>query len=78
MNRLFFNWPSFILAISKYGGSLFMSKEKLTSSAYSQRLWQMSNALRGNLDGNEFKDYILGLLFYVNKIKKFMKGEKSL
>lgn len=41
-----------------------MSKEKLTSSALSQRLWQMSNALRGNLDGNEFKDYILGLLFY--------------
>ena len=41
-----------------------MSKEKLTPSALSDRLWEMSKALRGNLDGNEFKDYILGLLFY--------------
>lgn len=41
-----------------------MEKEKLTSSTLAARLWQMANALRGNIDASEFKDYTLGLLFY--------------
>lgn len=28
------------------------------------KLWKMANALRGDMDANEFKDYILGLIFY--------------
>lgn len=28
------------------------------------KLWKMANTLRGNMDANEFKDYILGLIFY--------------
>ncbi|MFA6867334.1 MAG: type I restriction-modification system subunit M [Clostridia bacterium] len=28
------------------------------------KLWRMANSLRGNMDANEFKDYILGLIFY--------------
>ena len=28
------------------------------------KLWKMANALRGNMDANEFKDYILGLIFF--------------
>lgn len=28
------------------------------------KLWKMANSLRGNMDANEFKDYILGLIFY--------------
>lgn len=28
------------------------------------KLWKMANSLRGSMDANEFKDYILGLLFY--------------
>ena len=27
------------------------------------KLWKMANSLRGNMDANEFKDYILGLIF---------------
>ncbi len=28
------------------------------------KLWKMANSLRGSMDANEFKDYILGLIFY--------------
>ncbi|MEF9985394.1 MAG: type I restriction-modification system subunit M [Bacilli bacterium] len=28
------------------------------------QLWSMANDLRGNMDANEFKNYILGLIFY--------------
>lgn len=28
------------------------------------KLWKMANSLRGNMDAYEFKDYILGLIFY--------------
>jgi type I restriction enzyme M protein len=28
------------------------------------QLWKMANDLRGNMDANEFKNYILGLIFY--------------
>lgn len=28
------------------------------------KLWKMANELRGNMDANEFKDYILALIFY--------------
>jgi type I restriction enzyme M protein len=29
-----------------------------------KKLWAMANDLRGQMDANEFKDYILGLIFY--------------
>ena len=29
-----------------------------------KHLWDMANDLRGNMDANSFKDYILGLIFY--------------
>ena len=28
------------------------------------RLWAIANDLRGNMEANEFKNYILGLIFY--------------
>jgi type I restriction enzyme M protein len=33
-------------------------------------LWDMANSLRGNMDANEFKNYILGLIFYKNLCDK--------
>ena len=29
-----------------------------------KKLWSIANDLRGNMDANEFKNYILGLIFY--------------
>lgn len=28
------------------------------------KLWEMANNLRGNMEAYEFKNYILGLIFY--------------
>jgi type I restriction enzyme M protein len=36
-------------------------------------LWNMANDLRGNMDANEFKNYILGLIFYKNLCDKGRK-----
>ncbi|MCD7781375.1 MAG: type I restriction-modification system subunit M [Methanosphaera sp.] len=33
-------------------------------SNYETKLWQIANKLRGNMDANEFKNYMLGLIFY--------------
>lgn len=49
---------------------------KLTSSELANRLWEMANGLRGNIDASEFKDYILGLMFYrflSDRSKKLVK-----
>lgn len=29
-----------------------------------KQLWAIANDLRGNMDANEFRNYILGLIFY--------------
>jgi len=29
-----------------------------------QQLWKIANTLRGSMDANDFKDYILGFIFY--------------
>lgn len=61
-------------------------KTQQTQQAELQKqLWSIANDLRGNMDANEFKNYILGLIFYrylsenlVNYVNKHMlKGEMS-
>ena len=28
------------------------------------KIWEMANCLRGNMDASEYRDYILGFMFY--------------
>lgn len=44
-----------------------MSREEKQQSQQAElqkQLWSIANTLRGNMDANDFKDYILGLIFY--------------
>lgn len=41
-----------------------IEKEIIQKQELQKKLWKMANTLRGNMDANEFKDYILGLIFY--------------
>lgn len=38
--------------------------EQATAQSITSRLWAMANDLRGNLDASEFRNYILGFMFY--------------
>lgn len=41
------------------------------------KLWAMANALRGNMEAYEFKNYILGMIFYYylsDRTEKYMEG----
>ena len=43
----------------------------------STKLWAMANALRGNMEAYEFKNYILGMIFYYylsERTEKYMKN----
>ncbi len=39
-------------------------KQQLQQSELQKQLWNIANDLRGNMDANEFKNYILSLIFY--------------
>ena len=41
-----------------------IKKQQELASELSNKLWAMANDLRGNMEAYEFKNYILGLLFY--------------
>ena len=43
--------------------TVVQTQQNQQSQLHSQ-LWSMANDLRGNMDANEFKNYILGLIFY--------------
>lgn len=38
--------------------------EKLTASDLGQALWNCADEMRSIMDANEYKDYLLGLVFY--------------
>ena len=38
-----------------------------------QQLWNIANTLRGKMDADEFRDYILGFIFY-----KYLSGKMEL
>ena len=39
-------------------------KQQEQQSSLHTKLWAIANDLRGNMEANEFKNYILGLIFY--------------
>ena len=44
-----------------------MDKDELLSKQQAEvdsKLWAMANELRGSMEASEFKNYILGLIFY--------------
>ena len=43
-------------------------KQNKQQSELHSKLWSMANDLRGTMDASEFKNYILGLIFFVNSI----------
>lgn len=55
------------LIIEEYQEDVRMSvneKQQEQQSNLHTRLWAIANDLRGNMEANEFKNYILGLIFY--------------
>ncbi len=38
-----------------------------------QQLWNIANTLRGKMDADEFRDYILGFIFYKYLSEKMMR-----
>ena len=40
--------------------------KKSTATLY-QTLWNSADILRSKMDANEYKDYLLGLIFYILK-----------
>ncbi|UXS28731.1 type I restriction-modification system subunit M N-terminal domain-containing protein [Staphylococcus delphini] len=39
-------------------------KQRQQQAELHKRLWAIANDLRGNMDASEFRNYILGLIFY--------------
>jgi type I restriction enzyme M protein len=57
--------------------------EKAQKDELQKKLWEMANTLRSNMDGADFKYYVLGLLFYrqlsehiETKAAELLSGEK--
>lgn len=43
---------------------LRQEKQQKQQAELQKQLWSIANTLRGNMDANDFKNYILGLIFY--------------
>ena len=39
-------------------------KQRQQQAELQKKLWSIANDLRGNMDASEFRNYILGLIFY--------------
>lgn len=49
----------FCVLIIKYGEAALMNKQQLAS-----KIWESANRMRSKIEANEYKDYILGFIFY--------------
>ena len=43
-----------------------MNKQQLAN-----KIWESANKMRSKIEANEYKDYILGFIFYINEFGKF-------
>ena len=55
-----------------------MSTSEMQRETSLQNLWAIANDLRGNMEANEFKNYILGLIFYRYLAKRLKIEQISL
>lgn len=60
-------------------------KQQSQQAELQRQLWSIANTLRGNMDANDFKNYILGLIFYrylsenlVNYVEKNLLKDDNL
>ncbi|MFA7151503.1 MAG: type I restriction-modification system subunit M [Candidatus Paceibacterota bacterium] len=65
--------------MSKKESNLNMSKEQERAELH-RAIWQIANDLRGSVDGWDFKQYVLGILFYrfiSENLTKHLNDERS-
>ncbi len=48
----------------KYRGIFMSNKKEIERTELHRTIWQIANDLRGSVDGWDFKQYVLGMLFY--------------
>ena len=53
-------------------------KQRFHQEELHKKLWDMANSLRGQMDASEFKNYILGVIFYRYLSEKVEQGVKRL
>ncbi|CAA3813432.1 type I restriction-modification system methyltransferase subunit [Staphylococcus aureus] len=53
-------------------------KQRQQQAELHKKLWSIANDLRGNMDASEFRNYILGLIFYRFLSEKAKKHEIDL
>ena len=46
------------------GGKTMDNKKEVERAELHRAIWQIANDLRGEVDGWDFKQYVLGMLFY--------------
>ena len=52
--------------------------ENTNDSQLKTTLWECADILRGKMDANEYKDYVLGLLFYKYLSDKLLNDSAKL
>ena len=61
-----------------------MERRIIMATGLNQQLWASADILRGKMDASEYKNYLLGLIFYstylISSLEKFMnkKMEKQI
>ena len=60
------------------GGKTMDNKKEVERAELHRAIWQIANDLRGSVDGWDFKQYVLGTLFYryiSEKLTNYLNAE---